>query len=437
MKKIIGLLLVILLVLSFNAQALANDNTDYESIYMAFAKDADTNFYNPWYSGTKPHGLIMVDLEGNGVPVILGIKTVASRVDENGDEIYQWDTRYNNPDYIKKRHNLTFVFGIKGGEVIEHEGNGQSYFQLPYLPFEEAPSKDVYCGFVKDSNNVVHFAAYNKNSMIKYYSVYPAYGDIIYKQIDAETFKNNYVEVDIPYAYLEVYDFVTFSRMSYEEAVEKLITEYKIALGKTVEQNPETDKKVSDWAKEEIEFAKEDGLIPDSLLGKDLTQPITRAEFAAVSVKAYEHLCGTKLESVSNNPFTDTTDPDVLKAYGANIAVGVSDTEFMPDANLSREQAATMLTRVYKKVFFDLWTVDKDSEYKLDFIMPAPFSDDDKISDWAKESVYFMAANKVISGVGNNNFAPKNTTSEEEAIGYANATREQAIIIALRMIENT
>ena len=31
---------------------------------------------------------------------------------------------------------------------------------------------------------------------------------------------------------------------------------------------------------------------------------------------------------------------------------------------------------------------------------------------------------------------PKNTSSVEEAQGYANATREQALIIAVRMVEN-
>lgn len=47
-----------------------------------------------------------------------------------------------------------------------------------------------------------------------------------------------------------------------------------------------------------------------------------------------------------------------------------------------------------------------------------------------------MNANKIINGVGDNKFAPKNTTAAEEAIGYANATREQALLIATRMVEN-
>ena len=47
-----------------------------------------------------------------------------------------------------------------------------------------------------------------------------------------------------------------------------------------------------------------------------------------------------------------------------------------------------------------------------------------------------MAANKIINGVGNNKFAPKNMTTADEANGYANTTREQALTIAVRMLEN-
>ena len=53
------------------------------------------------------------------------------------------------------------------------------------------------------------------------------------------------------------------------------------------------------------------------------------------------------------------------------------------------------------------------------------FADDTDISDWAKESIYFMVANGIINGVGNNKFAPKNVTS-----------REQALLIAVRVVEN-
>lgn len=67
--------------------------------------------------------------------------------------------------------------------------------------------------------------------------------------------------------------------------------------------------------------------------------------------------------------------------------------------------------------------------------MPAKFADDANISSWARDSVYFMAANGIITGTGNNNFSPRAITPEEEARNYASATREQALVIAVRMIE--
>ena len=193
---------------------------------------------------------------------------------------------------------------------------------------------------------------------------------------------------------------------------------------------------ISEWASDEIEIAYDKELIPEILVGEDLTQPITRAEFAAVSVKAYELMANTKALPAVNNPFTDTKDVEVLKAYNTGITTGISATEFAPNALLNREQAATMLTRVFKRATMKGWTIETDTQFKLDYNKPATFTDDNRISDWAKDSVYFMVANEIINGVGGNKFAPQNTTTEEEATGYANATREQALIIATRMVEN-
>ena len=193
----------------------------------------------------------------------------------------------------------------------------------------------------------------------------------------------------------------------------------------------------SDWAQAELAVARSLGIIPDSLASVDLRENITREEFAAVSVKAYEAMANDGLTAVyTENPFIDTANEDVLKAYALGITTGVSATEFDPTALLNREQAATMLTRVFKKVTMPGWTISADTNYMLTYDKPAAFADDANISGWAKDSVYFMAANGIINGIGDNRFAPQNTTPEEEAAGYANATREQAIIIATRMVKN-
>ena len=193
----------------------------------------------------------------------------------------------------------------------------------------------------------------------------------------------------------------------------------------------------SDWAEDEIQEAYDNGLIPEYFEENSvLNRPIWRDEFAAIAVQLYEELSGKTLKSV-NTPFTDISVSDLTteigKAYGADIAVGISRNEFDPWTKLNREQLATMLCRVIKKYKFPEWSIDDDGDYHMSGASGKKFADDANISDFAKDSVYFMSSVGIVQGVGDNKFAPKNTTSWEEAEGYANATIEQAIVIANRI----
>ena len=194
----------------------------------------------------------------------------------------------------------------------------------------------------------------------------------------------------------------------------------------------------SQWADNELERAQQKNLIPTVLYDKDMTGNITRAEFASVAVRLYEEWTGTTAPAPTS-PFTDiagnASKTDIQKAAYLGITNGTSDTTFDPNTNITREQLAAMLTRVYKKVNDPNWTLANDDFY-LDISGVKTFADDSKIYDYAKSSVYFMAKHKIINGIGNNLFAPKATTSQEIAIGYALATREQALAMSLRSLEN-
>ncbi|MBR5063145.1 MAG: fibro-slime domain-containing protein [Bacteroidales bacterium] len=201
----------------------------------------------------------------------------------------------------------------------------------------------------------------------------------------------------------------------------------------------------SSWATAELEQAAAMGLIPDCLNGTDLTQNITRGEFAAVSVKLYEYLTTLTATPAPDTTFTDTKDPEVLKAYNVGITNGVGGTtEFRPNNLISRQEAATMITRVYKKVNLSGWTLETDgqfaAEFKALFTMPALFDDDAQIDGWARDSVYFMAANGIIkgigslTGVGDNCFAPKLREVSGQQVG--NASREVALLISVRTAKN-
>lgn len=192
----------------------------------------------------------------------------------------------------------------------------------------------------------------------------------------------------------------------------------------------------TEWSTEELQEASDNNLIPDTLVGKDMTQPITRGEFAAVSVKLFEAMTGGRAVMSSEAEFQDISDSEnrnyILKAYNIDVVRGYSNIEYAPNSPIQREELATMLTRVYKKTQWPEWTVEKDDEYTINYSGVKKFDDDELISDYAKPSVYFLVKYNVLNGIGDNLFAPKNTTSAQAAMQYANATREQAIAMALR-----
>ena len=170
----------------------------------------------------------------------------------------------------------------------------------------------------------------------------------------------------------------------------------------------------SEWATGELVKARKKGLVPSTFNNKDFTKPITRIEFAAVAVKLYENITGEKAEAAFVNPFVDTNDEYVLKAYNLGITVGISENEF-GNGEITREQMAIMTTRALAKAGVDV-SVDLDKVEKI--------SDDDKIHSWGKPAVYYMFNIGAIRGVGNNNFG---------AIG--NASIEQALLISTRSVE--
>lgn len=170
-------------------------------------------------------------------------------------------------------------------------------------------------------------------------------------------------------------------------------------------------------------------LTPSSLWRRDLTKKVTRVEFAELVVNLYEILSGTTLKAGNENPFTDISNDNILKAYNLGITKGTSATAFSPYSYISRQDMATMLARMYKKLNIEGWTLETDSSYTLEFDMPELFTDDELIAGYARDSVYFLAAYGIIRGSEDGAFNPSSGASGSDA---GNATREQAIITGVR-----
>ncbi|MBD5154968.1 MAG: hypothetical protein HDT15_07865 [Oscillibacter sp.] len=173
------------------------------------------------------------------------------------------------------------------------------------------------------------------------------------------------------------------------------------------------DAKVSGWAREQVDSAAVKGLMPDSW-GDDFTVNITRAEFAALAVKLYEAMSGESAPAPGASPFSDSSDAAVIQAEALGIVGGVGGDRFAPDDLVTREEAATMLSRVYTKLGGVIPEVGATT-----------FADNDSVSTWAKDAVAFMSDKEIVNGVEDNKFDPT-----------GNASIEQAMVIAMRMFQN-
>ena len=108
-------------------------------------------------------------------------------------------------------------------------------------------------------------------------------------------------------------------------------------------------------------------------------------------------------------PFSDVNENIDLgfieRAYHLGIVNGISETEFKPDGEITRQEAAAMLMRVYK----NYTQMEKISgEFN--------FSDDKDIAEWAQEDVYSINSLGIMQGVGENIFDPLNGYTVEQAI---------------------
>ena len=164
----------------------------------------------------------------------------------------------------------------------------------------------------------------------------------------------------------------------------------------------------STWAFGDITRAIELGIVPQVLQG-NYTQQITRAEFTTLAVALYEK---QHSEITGRITFSDTSDVNVQKAAYLGIVFGVGDDLFGPTAQLTREQAAVMLVRLAEAI-----------GQQLSSAAPT-FADNSDISPWAVDAVGQIQAAELMSGVGNNLFAPQNPY-----------TREQSIITILRLFD--
>ncbi|MFD0670705.1 bifunctional 2',3'-cyclic-nucleotide 2'-phosphodiesterase/3'-nucleotidase [Cohnella sp. GCM10027633] len=175
---------------------------------------------------------------------------------------------------------------------------------------------------------------------------------------------------------------------------------YEIDLNKTFADVPSTH-----WAFPYVQSLAAKQIVQGKTDTKfDPQGQVTRAEFATMLVKAL------KLTSEETAmPFKDVASGSwyagaVAAAYENGLIQGISADRFAPTKNISREQMAVMAHNALKIIV-------KDAAASK----PATFADNDAIGTWAKASVDMIADKGIMTGRGQNKFAPQATSNRAEA----------------------
>ncbi len=205
---------------------------------------------------------------------------------------------------------------------------------------------------------------------------------------------------------------------SYNAAMESSVDSYWLPVSFAVAGGKDVTAKVSAWAQDGVNWAAQNDLVDNSLLGSDYTGAITRLQFCSVAVKMAEKMLGKAITPAPADSFTDTSNEYVLKAVTAGITSGVGEGRFDPNGTLTRQQMATFLYRALQYV-----KNNSDIRYTIYDSKLGDYSDRGQIADWATEPMAFMNALGLVNGTSDTTLAPN-----------ANCTVEQALIVANRSL---
>jgi hypothetical protein len=167
----------------------------------------------------------------------------------------------------------------------------------------------------------------------------------------------------------------------------------------------------SQWAVEELSKLYDMDVVP-KLLWSNYRNYITRAELAYLLVSLHERILQTTIVPDGTVDFTDTKghllESSIRKANFLDIINGISATQFSPDTNTTREQAAKMISVFVEKT--------KRTSESFDYFGPLPYYRDARqIGTWAIPFVSYAYENNIMKGA-DNMFNPHGLLTREEAL---------------------
>ena len=212
--------------------------------------------------------------------------------------------------------------------------------------------------------------------------------------------------------------------------------------GGSEENNSGNKFQMSDWAREEVEYADENNIVPDEIKER-YQEPITRREFCLYvekMINKFFNKTDIKNFRAKNNVNFDDTDEDcVMLAASIGVVSGYDDGTFRPNDNITRQEGAAMIYRFreflneYLGIYISntsgfnfrggaLGENDPDKFYDI----RDDFDDGADIASWAVSAVTFVYDNvspknnnPIMGGTGDNCFSPTdNYTCEQAAMSF-------------------
>ncbi len=175
------------------------------------------------------------------------------------------------------------------------------------------------------------------------------------------------------------------------------------------------------WAESSIESAAAAGYVNGYSDGTFKPSGyITRAEFTAMvnRILGIQHTAAVSYTDVASGAWYYG---DVGSAVYACFINGYSDNTFQPGKEITREEAATILSRV----------IPKDEAQGLSGIMK--FDDFSTIGNWAKDAMGLLYNKEYIKGYPDNTIRPKGKLTRAEAISILERILEKETIVKTKV----
>lgn len=180
--------------------------------------------------------------------------------------------------------------------------------------------------------------------------------------------------------------------------------------------------KPSPWAITEIEEAKKHNLTTEKVL-YNFQQNLTREEFCELSIKLYEALSGKKADLPAENPFGDTKNTEILKAYTLGIVNGRGDGIFAPNDLLTRQEVAVISVRTIEAIDEGIINTETYSDKLGDF------EDKNDVAAWAYNELSVLVDLDIFHGISSTKLDPKGNTTREQGIALVKRVFERINLI--------